>query len=199
MQKEMTDDKPNSLLRDFGEPMYAEGFLSKGEFRLGKLQLYQNTENKNRVDVTEGYGYYRDENNIHEHSEFGGYIYLLSLATITVDIDYLKNKMGGSVVRINSVEQFVLDINEYLNTNGYSTFGGVKGRFVQYNKGRVISDELDEMDRAILSVTQKPECFSQENEYRLFVIINHQRCAKPLNDYIYINLGKKLDYAELMS
>jgi hypothetical protein len=195
----MTEDIPNSLLRDFGEPQYVERFIARGEFRLGKLQLYRNTEVKNRADLTEGFGYYRDENGIHENFEFGGHIYLLSLATLKVDIDYLKNKMGGSVVCINSVEQFMLDIHEYLMSNGYPIFGSVKGRFVQYNKGGVISDELDEMDRAILSIAQKPEYYSQESEYRLFVIINHRRCTKPLHDYIDINLGKKLDYAELIS
>lgn len=198
MQKiAMIEDIPELVFRAYSKPEYAGRFVSNGQFRLGKLHLYRDIEDKSRADETEGLGHYKDKDGIHEHFQFGNQIYLISFSTIDVDKDFLREKMGNAVITINSLEKLITDINEYLNANGYATFGGVKGRRIQYNKGGVVSEELDEMDRAILSVTQKPEWFSPECEYRLFVIINEQKCTRPLNDYIEINLGKKLPYAEI--
>ncbi len=189
---------PNILYRAYKKKEYAEEFVFNGKFRLGKLQMYHCVEDKNRIDQTEGQGHYLDTNGIHEHFELGNDVYLLSLSTDEVDLDYLEIKMGGHIVKINDSNKLAQDIEDYLNSSGYVTFGGIKGNYIKYNKGETIGDDLDEMDRAILSVTQKPTTFEPECEFRLFTILNTQRCTPPSDGYIKINFGKSLDYAEII-
>jgi len=190
---------PIVLYRAYKKSEYAEKFVYEGIFFIGKLEGYRDIEDQCRADNSEGLGYYQDNDGIHEHSELIGDIYLLSLSTNEVDLDFLSRKMGRNIIKINDPGMLAKDIENYLHNNGYGTFGGVKGEYIQYNKGESIEGELSEMDRAVLSVTQKPKGFSPECEYRLFTNLNSQWCFPPSSGYIGINLRKRLDYADIIS
>ena len=194
----MSKTFPGILYRAYQKIEHAEKFVTDGAFRLGKLQIYRDLEDRSRTDRTEGRGHYLDRDGIHENFELGGDIYLLSLSTDEVDLAYLKGKMGRNIVKISDPEVLIKDIENYLVSNGYVTFGGVKGDYIQYTKGGTIEKELNESDRAKLSVIQKPDMFLSECEYRLYTILNSQRSALPPNGYLDINLGKSLDYAEVI-
>ena len=75
----MSTTFPDILYRAYKKTEYAKSFVFEGRFRLGKLQIYRDIEDRNRADCTEGKGYYQDKDGIHEHFELGGDIYLLSL------------------------------------------------------------------------------------------------------------------------
>ncbi len=188
---------PKALFRAFEEEKYAIEFIDKGEFRFGGLARYRSIEDGARMDDTEGYGRYFDHQNIQYDFELGGPIYLFSCAVPDVDLGYLRERFGRFIVRINDPQLFVQQTEGYLTAQGVHTFNGIHGDTVKYTKGTRLDQELDSMQRARLSVIQKPASYHRESEYRLFTIPKHDS-ERPPQEFLKINLGQSLHYAEML-
>jgi hypothetical protein len=185
------------LLRAFSQERFAVDFV-QGKLRFGLLERYRQIEDGSRQDRSEGYGHFLDAQNQAWHVEFGGPIYVLCFSRPEVEFKFLRDRMGLFVVRLGDPVALARDVETYMASHGIRTFNGVHGRPVEYNKGMVVSRELDAMQRAILSVTQKPAQYRQECEYRLFTIVN-QHPQSPVAEFVNIDLGAPIQSAELLT
>lgn len=185
------------LYRAFTAESYATEFLA-GRFRMRRVDQYREIEDAARVDATEGLGHYVDGIGVNEHFELGNPIYVLCCSAADVDLRFLRSKMGSFVVRISDPAQLATDITYSLKQSGMKIFGDTKCRAVEYTKGSRIEDNLDEMERAELSVVQKPPLFSEEKEHRLFVVTNVDCLAQSMPAHISISLQRPLPYAEIV-
>lgn len=190
---------PQILYRAFTDLCYAQQFADAGRFRIGRLDSYRNIENNARADAEEGLGRYIDKDGISEYFELGNPIYILSCSAETVDLTFLRRKMGPFIARINDPKQLAHDITLYLQEQEIKVFGEIRYRAVNYTKGAIINAELDAMERAELSIVQKHSCFSEEREQRLFAIINAHCPASLLASHVEINLGRPLPYVEVLN
>jgi hypothetical protein len=189
-------DIQTPLFRAFSKERYAIDF-SGGKFRLRALSEYRSIEDTSRQDAAEGYGHYKDRYGHDWNFEFGGRIYLLCLARPEVDKDYLRERMGPYIVKINDSAELAHDIERSLHAKGVETFNGVHAGAVQYTKGHTVIKELDPMRRAFLSVMQKPESYSSEHEYRFFTILNEDERI-PAREFIDVDVGVPLRYVQVM-
>ena len=184
------------LLRAFTEQQYANKFVC-GKFRFGELGRYRRIEDQSRQDSSEGYGHYVDSRNHQWHTELGGAIYVLSFSGPNVDQCFLREKMGVFIVRLDDPEGLCRDIERYMVSRGIRTFNGVHGHSVKYTKSHTIRRDMDAGQRAELSVTQKPDTFRQECEYRLYTILNqHPQC--PVAEFLNVDLGGPVQYAKVL-
>lgn len=167
----MNNSFPHVLYRAFETHEYADAFTN-GKFRMGALSTYKQIENSNRCDSSEGDGHYTDGNGVNTRFQLGNDVYVLSCSKANVNLKFLRKKFGRYVVRINEGRRLASDIRSYMEQRGIYNFGGVKGINVSYTKGAVVTEDLDPMDRAILSISQKHRCFSEEFEYRFYTILN---------------------------
>jgi len=189
-------DVQSPLFRAFTEEQYANDFI-RGKFRFGELGRYRRIEDQSRQDASEGYGHYVDSRNHQWHTELGGAIYVLSFSGPDVDQYFLRERMGAFVVRLDDPEGFCRDIERHMESRGIRSFNGIHGRLVEYTRGQTIRREMDAGQRAMLSVTQKPDTFRHECEYRLYTILNqHPRCL--VAEFLPIDLGGLLRCAEVL-
>ncbi|MCI0559249.1 MAG: hypothetical protein MN733_12200 [Nitrososphaera sp.] len=194
---------PHVLYRAFETHKYADAFTKIGKFRMGALRTYKQIENSNRRDSTEGDGHYIDGKGVNAHFQLGNDVYVLSCSKANVDLKFLREKFGRYVVRINKPSRLASDIRSYMEQRGICNFGGVKGISVTYTKGAVVTEDLDPMGRAKLSISQKHRCFSKECEYRFYTILNQNPLnPKPLPEiqdgYLTIDLARELSYVEVL-
>lgn len=173
------------LFRAFENKCHAVDFAS-GRFRMGVLGRYRDIEDVSRQDTQEGYGHYIDRCKTHWHFQLGNPIYVLFLSGPEVDLAFLQERMGPFAVRINDPLAFAREIERHFASSGIATFNGVHGGSVTYTKGQAIGDELDSGDRARLSITQKPNAYSHECEYRLYTILN-QRPRAQVDGFLYVD------------
>ena len=54
------------------------------------------------------------------------------------------------------------------------------------------------IEGARLSYSQKPEKFTKDNEFRFIAIIMGRPGSRYNEDYLYINIGKRLEYTEII-
>ena len=188
---------PQILLRAFSEERYALDFVSGGKLRFGELGRYRKIEDGSRRDSSEGYGHYVDAQSQQWHMELGGAIYIFCCSSPDVDPAYLREKMGRHIVRIRDPSALALDIERQLQKRGIRTFNGVHGRPVAYTKGTTIHRTMDASQRAVLSITQKPTEYCPECEYRFFTILN-QHPRGSVEEFLHVNLGVPLPYAEII-
>lgn len=191
-------DIPKIMYRAFSEKRYARAFVEHGKLRLKRLDIYRDIEDGCRRDAAEGFGSYVDNRGHQWNFEMGGSIYVLCCSDTQVDIRFLREKFGTYIVRINDPASLAHDIERFVNASGIRTFNGVHGRPVDYRKGSVITQELDSMQRAILSITQKPAGFAPEAEYRFFTILSNVIPSGTGKKFLDINIGHRLRYAELI-
>lgn len=184
------------LFRAFTKEQYANDFV-RGKFRFGELGRYRRIEDPSRQDGSEGYGHYVDSQNHQWHTELGGAIYILPFSGPDVDQRFLRETMGAFIVRLDDPEGFCRDIERHMESRGIRSFNGVHGRPVEYTKGHTILREMDPGQRAVQSVTQKPDTFRQQCEYRLYMILNqHPRC--PVAEFLNIDLGGVVPSATIL-
>jgi hypothetical protein len=184
------------LYRAFDKEEYARDFVA-GKFRLRALTGYRAIENVARRDDSEGEGHFFDQSNEEWRIEFGGRVYLLCLAEPEVDLIYLRVRFGPWVVRIDEPDLLARDVEAALTARGLGTFNGVHGRSVQYSKGQRILLPDDPMQRVELGLTQKPESFRDECEYRLYTIL-HVHHERVVDEFLEVNLCQPIDYARVI-
>ncbi len=206
------------VFRAFKERAYAEAFVEHGRFRMGNLRIYTEIEDENRKDSSEGQGHFqrygmvtsvdfsRDSvetttltqpGYVHSHIELLNPKFIFSCSLPSVDIDLLRQRFGPWVVKIKQPRQFADDICAFVETLPYGFSGGVKGCVVQYNKGEKSLHQLT-VASVPLSYSQKPAIFSTENEFRFVVIVTGKPSQWLDDDFLPVDLARKLDYVEFL-
>ncbi len=186
------------LYRAFDDIRFAQQFAESGRFRLGRLDYYCDIESAERADASEGQGHYIDGEGASIRFYLGNPIYILSCSSEDVDLAFRRKRMGSFVVRINDPKRLMGDLDDFLKDQQIKLFGGVRGNPVSYNKGQVVGNDLDAMERAELSVRQKPPSFAEEKEFRIYTITDI-RCPKLfLARHIEIDLARALSYVEIL-
>lgn len=214
-------DFPNGhVFKAFSKVEHAEAFVKEGQFRMGSLQNYRSIEDAERRDVSEGYGHIRvfgqvvkvhldaNDSDYYEvteapghrdvRTELGNPIYIFSTSLPNVDLGYLVRRFGQFIVQIDTPKQLALDITEHLKQRPEKYAGGVEGRYVSYNRGEIVDEELDRVKRIVLSYSQKSVKFINEREFRFVVISMDRPSEKMIHEYIEINLGGPLAYARII-
>jgi hypothetical protein len=185
------------LFRAFTHEQYANDFV-RGKFRFGELGRYRRIEDLSRQDDSEGRGHYVDSEHHQWHTELGGSIYVLSFSSPDINQDFLSDRMGAFIVRLDDPQVFTLEIERHMTSRGVRSFNGVHGHPVEYTAGRTICREMDPMQRAVLSVVQKSDTFRQECEYRFYTILNqHPQCQ--VAEFLNIDLGSAVPSAKVLS
>lgn len=144
---------PDTVLRAFKEKAHAEDFVLRGRFRMSNLRTYTEIEDGGRRDRSEGEGHVQrfgrvtsvdfspdsDETTtttrpgyVDTHIEplNPKFVFCCSLP-----LDLLRKRFGPWLVRIDQPRRFAQEVSDFLQTLSYRFAGGVKGCFVQYNKG----------------------------------------------------------------
>lgn len=210
---------PEVVYRTFDEKEYAEEFVNFGKFRLGHLRTYKDTEDLSRKDVTEGVADFHVSDNvtsvsldedanvesintkpglIRTRSELGNPVYLLCTSMSGVEMEHISNEFGKYIVKINNPRKLAEDITSFLETMPHKFAGGIEGQTIKYNKGHIFAKDMGNIERTRLSYSQKPEKFSKDNEFRFIAIIMDRPSSRYNEDYLYINIGKRLEYTEII-
>jgi hypothetical protein len=208
---------PKVVLRFFKERAHAEEFVDHGKFRMGNLRIYTEIEDEDRKDPSEGQGHFqrygtvtsvdfsRDSDEtatwtepgyVHSHIKLLNPKFIFSCSLPIVDIDLLRKRWPW-VVKIKQPRQFAQDICDFLETLPYRFGGGVKGCIVQYNKGEKSPHQL-RVASVPLAYMQKPAIFSIENEFRFVVIVSGKPSQWFDDDFLSVDLARKLDYVDLL-
>jgi len=209
------------IYKAFEKLEYAQDFVQLGKFRMGSLAKYRSMEDDPRNDSGEGQGHAQvpgvvtrahfDSNDrdyfetTHEyglkqyHSELGNPIYIFSTSSKEVGLNYLKNRFGEYIVRINQPEELANSINSHLKERTESFAGGVEVGLVRYNRGEVIKEDLQNLERIALSYIQKPSGFSLEYEFRFIVINRDNLNIRKTEEYMEVNLGKGVTHAKIIT
>lgn len=103
-----------------------------------------------------------------------------------------NGKHGSYSIKVNDPKALAKDISAYLETLPWKVFGGVEGVRIEYTKGEIRDKVPNGFDLVRLSYAQKPEEFSEEEEFRLVTT----QANNKNKEYIEINLGKRLEYVE---
>ena len=202
-------EKPLYLLRAFNEREYAEDFIQRGRMRAGRLQVYKRIEDAKRQDADEGDGRLKIWGNVpvitlnRETGEFlsetnqPGYFnysvsfinptYIFCMAGPQVSVEYLAQKYGKFIVRIDEPQAFVEEITQYFAESVI----WVKLVKVRYDKDIEVQEPPDNEEGTMLSLAQKSSDFRDDEEYRLVVSMP----GGGGDDYIFVELNKKLVYA----
>jgi len=215
----------------FNNKKHAKDFINRGTFRMGCILSYREIEDESRRDVTEG------EGNTKEHgiltvglvsqnpaektiwtkkkgykeyrTEYGNAIFCLCTCLPDVNLDYMKNRFGQYVVKINNPRKLAEDINEYFIGKGKNFL--IVGCEVVYNKGKKLNRELTNNERLDLAYKQKPEKFTADCEFRIVAINLGDPCdhkckyldgqfkqVEPECKFVEVSLGKQLNYLSLL-
>ena len=212
---------PDVVVRAFREKAHAEDFALRGRFRMGNLRTYTEIEDEGRRDRSEGEGHFQrfgmvncvdfsrdsDETTtstrpgyVDSHIELLNPKFVFSCSRPRVDLDLLRDRFGPWIVRINQPRRLAQDISDYLQTLPYrfAGRGGVEGCFVRYNKGEKSGTQSQAKDTIPLAYIQKPATFSGEREFRFVVIITGKPSKWFDDDFLLLDLGRTLDYVELL-
>jgi len=210
---------PDTVFHAFDDRAHAEDFVLRGRFRMGNLRTYTEIEDEHRRDRSEGQGHFQrrgkvtsvdfsrdsDETTtttrpgyVDTHIELLNPKFVFCCSLPTVDLDLLR-KHRPWVVRIDQPRRFAQEVSDYLQTLPYKFVGGVEGCFVQYNKGEKTRTQQPGAAAVIpLTYIQKPATFSAEKEFRFVVIAWAQPSKGFDDDFLPLDLGRKLDYVELL-
>jgi len=183
--------------RAFTHARFANDFVNKGRFRLGRLDHYRRIEDSLRADPSEGLGHYVDRAGVNEYFERGEAIYVLCCSAPEVERSVLRQK-GEYVAKIADPNQLAGDIGKYLADQGVKLIGQVSCRAVEYTKGEVLLIADDPATRANLSIVQKHPRFAAEKEERIYAISSADDLSKtPI--HLEIDLQRRLQYVELLT
>lgn len=211
---------PEFVYKVFSEEEHASSFLNEGRFRIGKLQTYKSIEDAGRKDKLEGQASYQFEDDliqVHYSEEFeatgtstkrglmhvsgslGNPTYIFCTSRPTADVEYLEQRFGSYMIRINDPKHFIDDLREALEKTEYRFLNKshIAKRNVEYSKGQVIEADLETVASCELAVYQKPPEFEPEQEFRFIALMSHLDPPSPEPDYVEIDFGKKIDYASM--
>ncbi|MHC5083070.1 MAG: hypothetical protein ACYTET_03925 [Planctomycetota bacterium] len=210
MKKGIQGEFPDFCYKFYKCKKYAVEFIQKGSFRLGSLESYRSIEDNSRQDSSEGTGHIIEKTNapvygyspknpndviqrevesdVESQVELHNPTYSFCTVLPAGNCDQISKKFGKYIVKINKPLTFAEEINNYLNSPSRFL---VEGHKVLYNKGQNLGTILSDDDRIELSYKQKPEDYSQENEFR-FVAID--LASQEYEEFLKIELNKTLEY-----
>lgn len=233
MGKKVCGEFPEFCYKAYNNKDHAKQFIYKGIFRLNCRYYCRNMEDASRRDPTEGVGLTKEpgivtvgwvspnpaektiwtkENSYQEHHiELGNAIFCLCTCLREVNLDYMKERFGKYIVKINNPRKLAEDINEYFISKRQRFL--IEGCKVVYNKGQKLNRKLTNNERLDMSYKQKPESFSPDQEFRIVAIkfreLSEQPCElkckylsgqlEPECKFIEVNLGKQLNYLTYFS
>ncbi len=230
MKRKVCGQFPEFCYKAYDHEDYARQFIDNGSFRLNCRYYCQNMENASRRDPTEGAGltkepgiitagwvspnpaektiWTREQGYQEHHTELGNPIFLFCTSLPDANLDYMKEKFGPYIVRIDNPRQLAEDTNDYFISNRQKFL--IEGSRVVYNKGQKLARELTDSERTDLSYSQKPPEFFGDCEFRIVAIgLNVGQCKpecrfldgerKQECEFIDVNLGKRLKYLSLLS
>jgi len=219
---------PNSCYKVFKCKKYAEDFMHRGTFRMGCQLSYKAIEDESRRDPTEGRGCTKEpgivtigwvspnptektiwtrEQGYQEHdTELGNAKFCFCTCLPDVNLDYMKERFGRYIVKINDPRKLAEDINDYFISTGQKFL--IEGCRVVYNKGQKLDRKLTRNERVDMSYKQKPENFSLDHEFRIVAFKLGEICPDECKflsgqfepkckSYEEVNLGKQLNYTQL--
>ena len=70
---------------------------------------------------------------------------------------------------------------------------------MKYDKGGKMRRRLDSIESTTLSYSQKPLDFSAEREFRFVIIVMGLPSERFNEDYLTIDLGRRLPYARILN
>jgi hypothetical protein len=140
--------------------------------------------------------------------EMNNKIFCYCMCLPDVNHDHMKKNFGKYIVKINDPRKLAEDVNDFLFNSGREFL--IEGCDVVYNKGQNLDKKLSDNERNDLAYKQKPEKFHLDCEFRIvatelgaicdveckFLDVDGQR--DPKCPYIEINLGRKLEYLNLI-
>jgi hypothetical protein len=230
MKKKVCGEFPEFCYKAYNNNDHAKQFIYKGIFRLNCRYYCRNMEDASRRDQTEGVGLTKEpgivtvgwvspnpaektiwtkEQGFQEHhTEFGAAVFLFCTSLPEVNRDYMKEKFGKYIVKIDDPKKLAEDINDYFFSMGQRF--RIEGCRVVYNKGQKLDRELTDNERVDLSYRQKEsEKFHKDCEFRIVVFKSGELCenkCKYLSGqfeqecrFINVNLGKQLNYLSLVN
>lgn len=193
-------EHPRVLFRAFQELTHAREFVECGKFRLSNIINFVNSEDKARADSSEGQGYSLDKDGGRIYFELDQPTFILCCSHVDVDLNFLRNKMGKFVVKINDPLRLAVLIDDWFVRKNITTFGGVKCQTVKYTKGQIEEDDALASERAALSLYQKSPQFCMERECRFVALL----CSNDINaslldsEFLHVDLGGPLSVIELL-
>ncbi|MBI3043440.1 MAG: hypothetical protein HYY78_11535 [Betaproteobacteria bacterium] len=217
----------SDLYRCFSERSHADEFLS-GRIRFGYLQHYRTNYEGARRDVDEGSGRIREwredrkaavitgsaremvdsPGEVTVDSECGNPVFICCL-TAPPDDKWAPviGDFGEFVVRISDPQRFCSDIQAALSDEDqWQHHARVEVFLVEYSKDELVPtrDAAQRQNDAIrLAIAQKLPKYSHQFEHRIALIsyapIPHDVEAGGLPpEYLYVNIGRPLEYAALV-
>ena len=217
MNKIYTGNFPKFVIKAFDNEDYVKDFLESGIFIVRELRRYKNIENAARRDATEGDAHfqYPDQiTSIHMYpssdttttsvkpgmmkvqASLGNPILVYCTSLPDIEHEYLKEKFGKYLVKIEDPIQLAVDMHRGVINAGYSPIGPVRGGSVKYTKGLPVAKDLGPGEGSLLSYIQKPKKFCDEHEFRFASVLSGLLRPSELPDIVKINLGEAISYAK---
>lgn len=189
---------PSFLYHAFSKQEYASDFIARGLFLMRLPEYYRKIEDTKRKDSTEGIGRFKTGNTEHETLNLNCK-YLLCCSGPEVDLNLLKCKFGAYIVKINDPLHFAQDVTSWLHNERIPLMWDAAWKKVCYNKDQALLEKFSKEQYAEFGYIQKDPKFSDEYEYRLIVITEHNsvpRSGNPRGSKLQINIGQRLGYAD---
>jgi hypothetical protein len=187
-------------------------YILKGKFRLGSLEYYQKTTNKNIQDTYEGFTHlaisYQNRQRL--QAFYSGFNYLIFCGTYVAPTDkraaHLLKNFGDCVIQIKDIDGFQSTITKHLSSKKHFRHN------VKYEPIKIIqtytAERLDDIDEPIItdstfnliydtvtlpSIFMKPINYDIEHELRLaFEMPKDQKAS------LDIELPELLDFIEVI-
>ena len=210
---------PNFVYRAFDKEKYAKALVNEGRIRLGELRKYRGIEDARRRDATEGEAHVQFPDEVtrihfdlvsgeshssrgpgimHSHSSLGNPIYIFCTSLPEVDLEHMRRNFGKHIVKIGDPAQLSADLQLAMENSDLQLQGRVDSSRVKYTKGELAAADSKPSERFRLSYLQKPKQFQPEREFRFVAIIGGVVRPSDLPQDIDLNLGGRLEYAELL-
>jgi hypothetical protein len=232
MKKKICGEFPKFCYKAFACEEHAKQFIDSGIFRLNCRYHCRDMEDESRRDPTEGSGRTKEPGIItvgwvspnpaektiwskewgyqEHHIDFGNATFLFCASLPEVNLDYMRERFGRYIVKINDPRRLAEDINDYFFSKGQRF--QIEGWNVVYNKGQKLDRKLTDNERLDLPYKQKPESFIHDCEFRIVAIKFGEPCkqeckyldgqfeqVEPECKFIEVNLGKQLNYLNLVN
>jgi len=185
---------PEILLRSFDKLEYAQQFVS-GFIRFRTVLSYRKEEDERRRDITEGTGSFKYNGTTSEVEFASNVVYALCCHKSLEAA--LKMNYGKYIVEIGNPLYLAEEITRVLRNFRTKYIGGIEGVSIEYTKGEAVSEKPNSYNISRMAYSQKPQCFSKDNEFR-FIFIRKEFAG----ERIFIPLNKSIkncvihDYTE---
>ena len=183
-------DYPQTVYRVFNDIEYAKDFIN-GTIRFNLLHNYRHIEDERRRDITEGEAHVV-HNGLNHRSSFASNSFYILCCHKTLE-SAKESKFGKFIVEITNPQQLATEITKWLEKQSYKHYGGIEGVNVEYSHGEETDIKPTGIELARLTYAQKPNLFSDENEFR-FVFIR-ESCK---DDYVFIELNEAQQFCKII-